>query len=645
MGKYSDLLLGAPASPPEAEPGKYSRMLLGAPEPAAAPAQREVPFGEAAAQGFIDFATMGYGDEAEAGLRAGYGKLDTALGGVLPGEPETYDQAIADVRGRQENAGLLPYAAGAIPGAVLGPGVAGAKFVAKGATTAAKYGRAALGGGIEGMIAGFGNADGAPQERVPGAVAGGAMGIPFGLLGQGLTQGVTALASRRAARDLGKLNPEATAELMAKAQAAGVQLTPAEATNLPSLKAQQKMLGNLTDTADTMGDFYRKRADTQIAPAVERTLRGISEVDSPEAAAELTRAAGKTAMNDVAANRAAQASPLYKRAFETAKPVNVTQVIGTIDQKLKTAKGPIAASLQKARELLFDGDAPDARLIGLHQAKLALDDMIEGARESGLGRTAKRELVDVKNQLVQAMDRASPDYQAARAIFSDLSPGVDRVREGVAGVIAELPDSQLRLAAGKLFSPGNIGPNDAGRAMAQIEKANPDAANAIRRAWLEDKWLQAGKETLESGGAPVNQGAKWRQALMGDPKQRRILEATLKPEQFKAVADLSEVLAAAGRVKPLGSDTAWNQELMRAERESARPWVSRALGMLSRKEVESWFTERALSKRAGQLAEIVTSPEGMARLKELKQLGVNPRLAIGILGQGFAAAGLEGAIQ
>lgn len=501
-----------------------------------------------------------------------------------------------------------------------------------------------LGFGALGRIASVGAGTGAVDAGIQAAETGAvdpkrlALETGFGMLGQGIGEGAGALANRFLAPDIGRLDPAAANALKAKGEAAGITLTPAELTNLPSLKAQQKALGNLPQSADTLDDFYLSRF-AAVDDAVNRQLDAISPVRGAEQAGEMARKGADAAMKRIAAERAATASPLYKRAFAEAPEVNIKPVLDGIDKKLKIAKGPIKKALTSARELLMDGDLPDTRLEALHQSKLALDDMIEGARESGLGNTAKRQLVETKKALLEALDGSSPTYKSARDIFADLSPETSKVREGVLGVIADLPDMQLQKAASKLFAPTSLGPDELAYSAKLLKTEAPDAWQAIKRAYLEDAWIKAGKETLQG---PGNQGAKFRKAIFGDRKQRELIETALEPAEFGALSDLAEVLEATGRVKPVGSDTAWNQEVMKTMRETSAPWIVRALRFASAdigKQVSDALIERGLAKNAARIAEVITSPQAMDRLRDLKALTASDRVRLFLLGQLLIDAG------
>jgi hypothetical protein len=542
-----------------------------------------------------------------------------------------------------------------VPPAVVG--VATAPLMATGVGTAASVGLTAAAGagaqaGREGLASYFMDQPVSPGRIVRGGVEAGA--------GQGVGKGLTAWAERGLAKDIGKLAPHSVRKLERRASEEGIDLTPAEITDLPSLKAQQKALGNLPQSADEMGGYYRRRTE-QVKGAIQRLLDRISPVDSAEVTGDLARSASKGAMGDVAANRAAQAKPLYKRAFDGNPDVDVASVINNIDEELKIAKGGIKTALQRARALLHrevdDVNAagekiiktiPEDRLDALHQAKMALDDMINNTADTSVGRTARGRLKTVMRDLLGHIDAASPDYAEARAVFADLSPGTVRVAEGLVGKVAGLSDRMVKDAARTFLGPSS-GPRAIQEARRLITKKAPEVWQAIKRSYLQDLFEKAQKETL-AGGANV--AGKFRQAVMGDVQQAARLKAALTSREWFAVRRLSRVLDAASSVKHIGSDTAWNQEAMKMMRDKARPALAKIVRNINPAQAlrsfDEWLTERNVAKNASRLANIITGPESMSTLKELQKLpvgSIRARILIGHLltvsTAGAAEAGID----
>ncbi len=652
MADYTHLLSGSSSAPPDGGQSSartnYADMLLGttsAPKQQEKP-KREVPWMESAAQGLIDTATFGYGDEIEAGLRAGAGKIKSAFGG----QGETYDQALADVRERQENAPAASYYPGAIAGALIpGAGIAGA--AGRATTRAGQYALGAGAGAVEGGLAASGEAEGGIENRLAAVPAGAALGAAGGAVGTSIGRGLTRFADRRAARDIERLNPNGVQEIQAQAQEHGVQLTPAEMTNLPSLAQQQKQVGNTVGAGDDLADFYRMRQDEQIEPAIRQYMDNISDFQGDEAAGELTRAAARRAMSNIEEMRADQASPIYQRAFaDQSSEVDTDRILQSIARTSERfpETGTVRRRLERTarllrREVIREGEdgevyrelVPETSVDVLHGTKLELDQMLERSPSNPIGNTERRQITRIKNQLLEAMDAASPDYGAARAIYADLSPGVERVREGIAGTIADLPDQQLRTVAGRLFDAKKISPRSALEARRQLQGADPDAWQAIKRSYIEDAWIKASQETLGSGGTPVNAGAKFRKLLMGNARQRQILANTMEPEEFRALNSLTNVLEASGRVKMIGSDTEWNRLANEAAKKASASPLSRALRYVSLdalKEAANAWDERRFAANSDAVVRMITSPNGMELIRELRRSSPNAQFQRAVIG-------------
>lgn len=465
--------------------------------------------------------------------------------------------------------------------------------------------------------------------------------------GQGIGVGMTAYAQRGVAPDIARLDRPQAEQLTGRAAARGVQLTPAEATGLPSLRAEQKALGNLPGSSDVMGEFYERRAG-QVAQAVGEELERIAPETGVETAGALARAGSRGAMQAVAANRAAQASPLYQKAFAEAGDVNLAPVLKYTRNIIRAfpQDGQVARTLNRAFRLLTRevktpqgiARAPETNLERLHNAKLEIDQMLEATGESSLGRTTRARLMDVRNRLLAAMDEASPTYGNARALFADLSPGVERIREGILGVISDLPDHRLQTAVTRLFSAPGIAPQEVRSARNALMRHDPVAWQQIKRAWLEEQWMKAGRETL-SASPRTNQGALFRKAVMGDPRQRANLEAMLEPSERESLYELMDILRATGSVKPVGSDTAWNQEAMKLLRQKVEPWIARALRYLSRAEIRERIVDEAVYRNAERMAEVITSPGALDRLRELRRLPTSSAVKRVLLGHFLANAG------
>jgi len=464
-----------------------------------------------------------------------------------------------------------------------------------------------------------------------------------------------AMVERRLAKDIAQVNPSMVSSLRSKAGKVGVALTPAELTDMASLMAQQKVIGNVPESTKKMQDFYKKR-EAQVQGAVDDYLGNLSKVgDRAEAgneglqALKNQEAALKQARSDAAA-------PIYTAAFEASVPVNTKPVLNQIDDMLKTQppSGVAANYLKKIKTLLTRNDIPavddegnrildeagnavfksgaEDRLPNLQNVKFEIDAMFKDPKGtfSSLDSTIQGKLAGIHDNLLEQMGKDNPDYIAANEKFAELSAPLNELNKRITGAsLMKMSPDNIKNFANRIFE--NPSPDVIKYARKQItEGGGEDAWNAVTRAYLEEQWALAKKPSKSQQGAKFDTGNTWQNVIMGDPKQMKAMQAALPPAQFQALRDLAEVLEAAGRVKKLGSDTAFNQliteELMKNPPvTSITTGVARATGAALQplqygKMIADWATRKDASANAANIADIITSPDGISRLKELKKM-------------------------
>lgn len=497
-------------------------------------------------------------------------------------------------------------------------------------------------------------------------------------LGQGIGAGMSAFGNRSVARDIGRMDPARAADIQAKAGQANIPLTPAEITGLPSLKAQQKYLGNTVGGQDTLDAFYRARQE-KVTGAITRYLDSVSKTDSAEIAGKMGRDAAETAIDAMKTARAAKAGPFYDDAFSKNIAMDsprlrkleqtpaMRQAFAQAREKMQnsmTRLGVTDAELtQLAKEAGIEGgdNVPKAgvanglRLEFWDYVKRGLDDQIGAAQRAGKNDDA-RILTGLKQKLVSELDSldvtaaAGPNstkasggsYKQARSTYSGESEGVNRIENSIVGRLAELNDQNISSAAGKLFGPQS-GPMAIADARNVLEKTGPEAWQALKRSWLQDMFETASRvrATNYQGVGPNTAGQF--SAIIENNKAR--LKAALTPDEFAKLSDLTDVLKSASSVKAIGSDTEYNRLITEGMRDSARPWIARIAGNINPaaalRNFDDWLTTRNMEKASGKLADIITSPSAMKELKQLKMLSPNDirfRIAGGHLMGAFGAA-------
>ena len=473
-----------------------------------------------------------------------------------------------------------------------------------------------------------------------------------------------AFIERRLAKDIAQVNPNAIASLRAKAGKVGVDLTPAELTDMASLFAQQKVISNVPESTKKMQDFYKKR-EAQVQSAVDDYLGNLSKVEDQYVAGNRGMQALEVQRNKLIEARSDAAGPIFAAAFEESVPVNTEPVLNQIDNMMATQPptGKAAGYLRRIRDLLqrpeidVNGNPlntmrAEDRLPNLQNAKFEIDAMFKDEAFGALDSQIQRRLANIQDNLLTQMGENNPAYIAANRQFERLSQPLNEFDERITGssLIKMAPDN-LKNFANRIFQ--NPSPEVIKYAKKQIiAGGGEDAWNAVTRAFLEEQWTLAKKPSKTQQGAKFDTGNTWQNIIIGDQKQMKAMQAALPREQFQALRDLADVLEAAGRVKKLGSDTAFNQliteELMKNPPvTSITTGVARATGAALQplqygKMIADWATRKDASANAANIADIITSPDGISRLKELKKMSPTSAQRWAGLAQLLSGAGIIG---
>lgn len=439
--------------------------------------------------------------------------------------------------------------------------------------------------------------------------------------------------TKGSARDIAKLNPQAVDEITRKAKQIGVDLNVPQRTNLPSSKAKFDVLASMPTSRDIIAESSQRQAK-QAEQAAESFIGMVSKVADVDEAGSIAREGAKKVIAKLTQERSQAARPLYQKAFSEFQEFSEDHLtrLAQLRQSpsFRDAERVATRLLQDDLATMGAKEMPQAgALRDLHYTKLALDKLIGDSAKGSYSKTSRGALIGLKNELLNIMDTASPTYKQARDTFSHMTPNIVSVQDGIISKVAGLKDEQALEAARMVFSDG--------RSPAAVERMRKlfvmsgleDDWNALLSSHLRETFAKAGQEFATSGGA-VNQAPKWRAALVGNPRQYRLMEKAMSPPQFKAFNDMMDVFDAMGRTASAGagSQTMTRQEGARLLRDEAGAGaVGQASKLLSPQTVGSrlgeWLQEVRLGNHAERLAEVMTSPDGIRRLKELKRLSPN----------------------
>lgn len=454
-----------------------------------------------AAQG----ATFGFADEILAGVDA-----------LQPGK--TYGQSLEEVREKMNfarEANPKTALAGELVGGIAAPGVAGAATAAKAATAGGRLLRTVGAGAAVGGLAGAGNADGDLADRAKGAAVGaGAGAVTAGVLGAAIP--VVAGAGRKLVDAIPGLRPATSVPVPGSAVAA-MSMGGAPREGLEALqktlfrsteeRADDKILEAMTRDNLSVPDLKTKVAERAATPKPEilpdlagqntRRLARAVRSSPGEGGARLDaaladRAAGAeerivkdlldasgagertnvfSTFDDLAAQRRANAKPLYEKAYQTAdgapRLIEDPEVISTLAKSERFAKAHEIGRRIAAEEGIDLPPLFKTEVIGgvetkslvpqpvqaIDYVKRGLDDLIEGQSRAGsMARNEARVLRDKLSSMLEKVDAEVPEYKAARAQFAGDSELMEALEQGRAHFKAHPQEAERAL--GELSDAG-----------------------------------------------------------------------------------------------------------------------------------------------------------------------------------------------
>lgn len=200
----------------------------------------------------------------------------------------------------------------------------------------------------------------------------------------------------------------------------------ANVTNKPTIT------GALPTLAEQTGDVGLARLQDSLRsvdPQINNALATRASSNNAARVNALDTMAGKNGARDFAvANRDATAEQLYGAA--RAKGIDPTAITPEMQANVASLQARMPDEvLEKARTLAKINGTPmdnSTSLDGLHWTKKALDSLISTAKTKGDGDMA-RAYSGLQSDLLAGIDKMSPDYAAARGVYSAMSKPVNQM--------------------------------------------------------------------------------------------------------------------------------------------------------------------------------------------------------------------------
>lgn len=435
---------------------------------------------------------------------------------------------------------------------------------------------------------------------------------------QGLRQARAARQAGAVAEEVAQVAP-ATQVAEEAIEATGVPLFQAQKTLVPSQLEKQSFIASLP--AGTLKASRELKAQNRAAgQAVDDFLGSIAPPESLVTGAEKFRSASQRALGRAKEIRAEKTSPLFNEAFESGAKVDTSTIRDTIKTTLGDFPegGEVAKTLGQVAKLLGPKKEGEAlTLKQLQNVKLELDQLINKVGSDSLGNTTKRELVQVKSQLLDQMDQASPLFKRARETFARESAPIGQLEDSLIGKIAAIDDTQLKNISKRMFDPAETNPAIVAKAKQVISDVDPDAWSQLVRVELERR---LGSIKPVEGEALQNIPGQLHRAIFGNDKQTKVLFRALDGEQAKNLKYLQTILGRARLGRPGGSQTAAREEIKKELAGGAINSINNFLKQGLKTITLTGAEGVASNRRIRALAEVMFDPQWAPRMKELRGL-------------------------
>lgn len=385
-------------------------------------------------------ATLGWADEAAAGLRAAYDKarhpFSKSLGEYYDLEKAMQDELLKDASKKTGWMGTAAELAGGV-GTGYGLSRSGATLMRAGQGLPMRVGAGAVEGAGYGAVTGAGAAEG---DRAKGATGGALMGAGIGAGLPLAAAGVRMAASPVLSNIEAWRNPGAYADRKIAQTIERSGLT--EQQILDDIAAAGGMPYSLADALDYEGRRLLSTVTKAPGQGRQEALNFLHDrqADQPDRVVMALREgfdAPKTAQQTedaLRAQRTTEADFNYRAARRAAaRSVDPSQAVGIADDFLAPGAGAVPQRqdtvegiISAARNMLVDAEGgmiTDFRKA--FRVKRDLDAMIDGANP-----TQQRELIPIRNALDDALANASDPYAAARNRFREQSRQIEAVDAG-----------------------------------------------------------------------------------------------------------------------------------------------------------------------------------------------------------------------
>lgn len=449
----------------------------------------------------------------------------------------------------------------------------------------------------------------------------------------------------------------------------GIDFLPTQATGIKADDILQRVLTEQPASSKTIGKFIEKQ-DEQSRNAIYNFLGRVAPTSSLVEGPAKFKKAAITAIDKLKTQRKNETDSVYRTLFQDPPDVDINPVINTIKQEMESFRpeGTVYKKLAKAMQLvggkakkvtLYDArgnkissDAYDkVSLDILHNAKLEIDDMINGVGDRAVSSTAKRKLTTIKEKLLGVMEDpdmgGSPAYGEVRNKFAELSAPIDQLQESLIGRASQLKDADLRKMSNIIFNPAESNAETLINVKKVIDSADPEAFPMLLRSSIEEKIESISKRAK-------NAPNEFSVALFKNDKQRRMMLSVMNPQQRQNAQWLEKALDIAAIGRTAGSDTAAKSQIIsKLSGTVAAPIIgiiapaatfgSVGAALSGARLLSTALRKKTLDKRVKVLADVLVNEKWSKDMARIRKLGLQTPAAMRQLAQllNNVDAGLE----
>ena len=402
----------------------------------------------------------------------------------------------------------------------------------------------------------------------------------------------------------------------------GSPITPAEALSKVvgqnPLSSVQRVVENLPQSAEKMTGFMQQRPASN-EQMVANALRQISPTTG--GAEQKLQQTAQNAINKAEKMRTEAVEPFYENTKQKFNPAQTdVNALGTNPAIGDAINHVINDPYSGAKGL--KPNSPQA-LIAAKQYLDAQYDKFSNPMAGSMDKAKAATAYKGSRLLDNYLAEQSPSYGQGRDIYKQVTNEVvSPLKEGRIGTVSVMgatPEATMKAQQNVLMptNPLATSPKEIKNVVAILRKQDPNAVNQWVRQSLEGTFNEAA-QNIQSGPNQAG-GAKFASLLRGNKQQsdnlRTLITETAGMQAYQGFEKVLDVLEAQGTRQAMGSQTAQNAQFQRQLSEGG-PLAAGKL-IFKPSEVANKYEEWQMGKNASKLADMLTSKDGVEKLKEL----------------------------